>query len=145
MPTKKMRVELFDEEGNKYTIAFEGQITRDKAARLLDLAELLGGVQQSAENQSETLRTKQELSKFEKVLLVVRKGLPLVWFTSREAHAAYEQEFKEPVSLSTVATYLARLTDRGALLKAGPANNLKYRLVTVNSPQVTSPKSLKNS
>ena len=44
MPARKMRVELFDSEGNRYTIAFEGQITRDKAVRLLDLVELLGGM-----------------------------------------------------------------------------------------------------
>ena len=37
MPARKMRVELFDNEGNRYTIAFEGQITREKAIRLLDL------------------------------------------------------------------------------------------------------------
>ena len=43
MPARKMRVELFDNEGNRYTVAFEGQITRDKALRLLDLVELLGG------------------------------------------------------------------------------------------------------
>ena len=44
MPARKMRVELFDNDGNRYTIAFEGQVTRDKALRLLDLVELLGGV-----------------------------------------------------------------------------------------------------
>ena len=44
MPARKMRVELFDSEGNRYTIAFEGQVTRDKALRLLDLVELLGGM-----------------------------------------------------------------------------------------------------
>ena len=44
MPARKMRVELFDSEGNRYTVAFEGQITRDKALRLLDLVELLGGM-----------------------------------------------------------------------------------------------------
>ena len=43
MPARKMRVELFDSDGNRYTIAFEGQVTRDKALRLLDLVELLGG------------------------------------------------------------------------------------------------------
>ncbi len=145
MPQRKMRVELFDEDGNKYTIAFEGQITRDKAVRLLDLAELLGGMQQPAENQTKTPGATQDLSKFERVFLAVRKSFPLVWFSSREMRVAYEEEFKEPISLSTVATYLTRLTDKGALLKAGPANNLRYRLVTVNSPLATSQRSLKNS
>ena len=38
MPARKMRVELFDSEGNRYSISFEGQVTRDKAVRLLDLS-----------------------------------------------------------------------------------------------------------
>ena len=43
VPAKKIRVEIFN-DGNRYTITFEGQVTRDKALRLLDLVELLGGM-----------------------------------------------------------------------------------------------------
>jgi hypothetical protein len=50
VPARKMRVELFDSDGNRYTIAFEGQVTRDKALRLLDLVELLGSA--PGENQN---------------------------------------------------------------------------------------------
>ena len=39
----------------------------------------------------------------------------------------YEQEIREPISLSTVATYLARLSAKGSILKTGTANKLKYR------------------
>ena len=50
MPARKIRVELFDSDGNRYTIAFEGQVTRDKALRLLDLVELLGGAPSEGPN-----------------------------------------------------------------------------------------------
>ena len=52
MPARRMRVELFDSDGNRYSITFEGQITRDKALRLLDLVELLGGVPPSGNSQN---------------------------------------------------------------------------------------------
>ena len=52
MPARKMRVELFDSEGNKYSVSFEGEITRDKAMRLLDLVELLGGGPSAGSNPS---------------------------------------------------------------------------------------------
>ena len=42
MPARKMRVEVFDGSGNRYTITFQGQVTREKAIRLLELVELLG-------------------------------------------------------------------------------------------------------
>jgi len=136
MPTRKMRVELFDTEGNKYSISFEGQITRDKATRLLDLVELLGGVP-PVENGSnaEVGSLNSELSKYEKVRVIVRKHFPITWFSSHEVQTVYEQELKETISLSTVATYLSRLAERGSVLKAGPPNSLKYKLAS-NAPQV---------
>jgi hypothetical protein len=128
-----MRVELFDSEGNRYTIAFEGQITRDKAVRLLDLVELLGGM--PGENTNPGISgpvAGKSSSRFEKVRSVIQKSFPLIWFSSREVQSVYEQELKEPVSLSTISTYLARMTNRGLLLRAGDGNNLKYKA----APQV---------
>jgi hypothetical protein len=133
MPARKMRVELFDSEGNRYTIAFEGQITRDKAVRLLDLVELLGGM--PGENTNPGISSPvagKSSSRFEKVRSVIQKSFPLIWFSSREVQSVYEQELKEPVSLSTISTYLARMTNRGLLLRAGDGNNLKYKA----APQV---------
>ena len=129
MPARKMRVELFDSEGNRYTIAFEGQITRDKALRLLDLVELLGGMPgEAATSGAGNALTGNNLSRFEKVRLVIQKSFPLIWFSSKEVQSVYEQELKEPISLSTVSTYLARMTNRGLLLRAGESNNLRYKV-----------------
>jgi len=130
MPARKMRVELFDSEGNRYTIAFEGQVTREKAVRLLDLVELLGGVSNdgSGTKPNDALSLDKP-SKFDKVRMTMRRNFPLVWFSSRELQSTYEQEFKEPLSLSTASTYLSRLADRGMLVRSGASNSLKYRLV----------------
>jgi hypothetical protein len=137
MPARKMRVELFDSEGNRYTIAFEGQVTRDKALRLLDLVELLGGMpSEGATSGAGNVLTNTNLSRFEKVRLVLQKSFPLIWFSSKDVQAVYEQELKEPISLSTVSTYLARMTKRGLLLRAGESNNLKYK-VAPNIPHAT--------
>ena len=128
MPARKMRVELFDSDGNRYTIAFEGQVTRDKALRLLDLVELLGSA--PGENPSTNAGTalpNKALSRFEKVQLVIQKNFPLIWFSSKDIQSIYEQDLKEPVSLSTVSTYLSRMTAKGMLLRTGGSNNLKYK------------------
>ncbi len=134
MPTRKIRVELFDNDGNRYTIAFEGQVTRDKALRLLDLVELLGGAPSEGPTVSAgTNVPNQLLSRFEKVHLVIQKSFPLIWFSSKELQSVYEQELKEPVSLSTVSTYLSRMASKGMLLRAGGQNSLKYK----TAPKVT--------
>lgn len=130
MPAKKMRVELFDSEGNRYTVAFEGQITREKALRLLDLVELLGGMPNEATTREPENPGNSFLpSRFEKVRSVIQKSFPLVWFSSKDVQTIYEQEIKEPISLSTVSTYLSRMTGRGLLLRTGESNNLRYKTI----------------
>ena len=143
MPARKMRVELFDNDGNRYTVAFEGQVTRDKALRLLDLVELLGGA--PSEEQfapSSSSLTNRMFSRFDKVQLVIRKSFPLIWFSSKDVQSVYEQELKEPVSLSTVSTYLSRMASKGFLIRNGGANNLKYK-VLVSTPQAVIKQKLK--
>jgi hypothetical protein len=129
MPTKKMRVEIFN-NGDRYTITFEGQVTRDKALRLLDLVELLGGMPTV---NPETARSASEISKIEKVRLVAEKSFPVGWFSSKELQSAYEKQFTEPISLSTASTYLSRLADRGFFIKKGASNQLRYRIMTALS------------
>jgi hypothetical protein len=127
MPARKMRVEVYDGSGNRYTITFEGHITREKAVRLLDLVELLGGI---PGGNPEWESTASKLSKFDRVRQVVEKHFPIVWFTSREVQPTYEQEFKKPIRLSTVSTYLSRMADRGILARSGMSNRRRYRIIT---------------
>ena len=136
MPARKMRVELLDGDGNRYTVTFEGQVTREKAVRLLDLVELLGGAP-TAEGGNTMPKLgimSNGFSKYDRVHAVVQSDFPVVWFSSKEVQNVYEQEFKEPIALSTVATYLSRFATRGIVMRTGSLNNLKYRLVQ-SSPQ----------
>ncbi len=127
MPARKIRIELFDREGNKYTMSFEGRVTRDKAVRLLDLVELLGGV--PGEEASVGSGTPMnELTKYDRVQVIVQNHFPVGWFTSKQVQSVYEQEIKEPMGLSTVSTYLSRMTERGMLVKARASKQLKYRM-----------------
>jgi hypothetical protein len=134
MPARRMRVEVFDGEGNKYTVALEGQISREKALRLLEMVELLGGVPSGGGNPEPGQAVPiSDFSKYEKMQVTLRKHFPIVWFSSREVQPVYEQEFKEPISLSTVATYLSRMTEKGFLMKVGSSRSLKYKLAAGSS------------
>ncbi len=127
LPARKMRVEIFDENGNRYTIAFEGHVTREKALRLLDLVELLGGIPGESPGWEDDV---SKLSKFDKVRKVVEKRFPIVWFTSKDIRSVYEQEFNQPISLSTISTYLSRMTDRGILAASQMSKRRRYRIIT---------------
>jgi hypothetical protein len=125
IPTKKMRVEIFN-DGDRYTITFEGNFTRDKALRLLDLVELLGGI---PVNNSESEYYSSQISKIEQVRLTAEKNFPLKWFSSSELQTEYEKQFNQPLSLSTASTYLSRLVDRGYFIKRRVSNKLRYKTI----------------
>jgi hypothetical protein len=122
-----MKVDVFDTGGNRYSITFEGQVTRDKALRLLEIVELLGGMPAGSPTESKPV---SEMLKQDKVRFLVERNLPLVWFSSKEVQTLYERELKEPISLSTVSTYLSRLAERGFLSKTNMANKKRYRMTT---------------
>ena len=126
LPARKMRVEVYDEAGNRYTISLEGRVTRDNALRVLDMVELLGGMRGVAPDDTYT----PELSKFDKVRLVVEKHFPLAWFSAKDAASVYQKETKENASLSTISTYLARLSKRGLLVRTRNSNRVLYRLIS---------------
>jgi hypothetical protein len=123
-----MRVEVFDGNGNRYTVTFEGHVTREKAIRLLDIVELLGGIPE--EENPEWVNVTSKRSKVDRVRWVVEKHFPIMWFTSRDVQSTYEQEFKQPINLSTVSTYLSRMADRRILAKSGTSNRRRYRVET---------------
>jgi len=127
MPARKMKVDVFDTGGNRYSVTFEGQVTRDKALRLLEIVELLGGMPGGNPSENKPI---SEMIKQDKVRFLVERNFPLVWFSSKEVQTLYESELKEPISLSTVSTYLSRLAERGFLSKTNAANKKRYRMTT---------------
>ncbi len=120
-----MRVEVFDRGGDRYVITVEGQVTREKAYRVFDLIELLGGIPNSSLRNSSA-----ELSKIDRVRSIVERYFPLVWFSSKDVQFTYERELGESIKLSTVSTYLSRLVDRGFLMVEGGPNAKRYRMIT---------------
>lgn len=129
MPVKKVRIDVFN-NGDRYTISFEGKITRDKILHLLDLIELLGGIYPV---DSRTVSPASQKSKVEKVRLAAHKNFSIGWFSSKELQSAYEMQFNEPICLSTVSTYLSRLADRGFFIKKVVSNRISYRVMNAIS------------
>lgn len=126
LPARKVRVEVFDHEGNRFTIAFEGRVTREKVLQVLDLVELLGGVPKGGSMPVES--EFEESSAFERLQRLLEKQFPISWFSSKEVQRVYEDMFNVPIGLSTVSTYLSRLVDRGILNRGGSLDERKYRL-----------------
>jgi len=123
MPRNRFKIDLNDDEGNKFTISLEGNLNRDKVLKILDFVYLLGGAQALEKSEDPS-----SYSKFQKVQNVIERKFPVGWFTSQEVMISYEDVLDEPIGLSTVSTYLARLSKKGLLKKMGSGSKRKYKV-----------------
>jgi len=129
MSYPRVKIDVFDKEGNKISISLEGNITRKKVLHVLDLIELLNGA-----SSTETMNTKPGKTKYDKLKVLIEREFPIGWFSSEEIHVSYEDTYIEPIGISTVSTYLSRLTNRGLLLRKGSRGKRTYRInrMTIN-------------
>lgn len=126
MSRKRIKIEFEDGQGGRYTISLDGSLSRDKVLKVIDLVELLGPSddKEAAPISSETA--------YGKIYRLVEKRFPLGSFLSTDLLEAFEDEYAKPIKLSTIATYLARLHERGLLTRERAQNGWSYRRFRLN-------------
>lgn len=124
MTNRKLKLELNHGDGNKISVIISGHFNRDKILHLLDFIDLLDGDYNNNDDKSLS-----ELSKFDKLQLIIKRKFPIGWFTSQELMIVYEDILNEPIGLSTVSTYLYRLVEKNVLIRSGSLTERKYKLV----------------
>jgi len=125
LAVKRVRVDFYDDSGCRHTIAVEGPLTRDKIGRILDYAELMGGLQSQPPLGASTRYGRTKLDRIRD--LVLHKLRDTV-FSSHEVRNVYQEFYGEPIPLTTVATYLSRLVDRGLMRRSGSSGRWRYCL-----------------
>jgi len=93
--------------------------------KILDIVELLGGVHR----EPFSIRSEENLTKFKKIQSIIENIFSSSWFSAKDVKKEYESSTGEHIGLSTVSTYLSRLSDRGFLIKQKVSNKIRYRLV----------------
>jgi len=120
---KKIRIQLDDGEGGKYSLSVEGNVTREKIIKVFELMDLLDMEKVEGEANLNSVGSK--------IWNLVENKFSFGDFTSSELLEAYEDEFNEPVKLSVISTYLSRYTDRGALERKRNSREWQYRKMAI--------------
>jgi hypothetical protein len=123
MSNRKLKLELNNGDGNKISVTISGRFKRDKILQLLDFIDLLDG--DSDINNEKSL---SDLSKIDKLQLIIKRKFPIGWFNSQELMIAYEDILNEPIGLSTVSTYLYRLVGKRVLIRSGSFAERRYKM-----------------
>jgi hypothetical protein len=129
---KKVKVEVTDEEGTRYSLALHGKISNEKLMRMMELVELLG----QDEHGSARAAPKDDSTTYGKILTLIQSSYPAKEFSSADIARDYEDQNATHIPLSTVSTYLSRLVDRGLLSRQKFGNSWVYRVARVSSGQL---------
>lgn len=118
--TRKVKIEFEDEEGTKYSLAVRGQLSKQKIMKAMDLFNLIG-----EDNELGNLAPDSN-TLYGKLFLLIGDSFAMSDFSSTDIAQEYEEKFGQPIHLSTVATYLARLVEKGHLTRQRFGNSWVY-------------------
>lgn len=127
---KRIKIELEDDEGTKYTLALEGAVSRDKLMKAMDMLEVMDLPLEHSP------RPPDQGTFFGKVQTLLETSFAAGDFSSSDVAREFEDKYGQPVKLSTISTYLARLADRQHIKRERFGNSWVYRRVYLKPAQV---------
>ncbi|MDG6983524.1 MAG: BlaI/MecI/CopY family transcriptional regulator [Nitrososphaerota archaeon] len=127
---KRIKIELEDEEGTKYTLALEGAVSRDKVMKAMDMLEVMDVPMERPH------RAPDEGTFFGKVQTLLETTFSAGDFSSSDVARELEEKYNQPAKLSTISTYLARLADKQFIKRERFGNSWVYRRVYLKPAQV---------
>ncbi|MDQ6865571.1 MAG: hypothetical protein M3044_17305 [Thermoproteota archaeon] len=131
MGSKKIKIQLEDADGGKYDLALQGNISKTKIIKFIEVLDLLEieGKDPNFENNTK-FRDKDDFTSLgSKIWNLVEQKFPYTAFTSSDILELYEDEYQKPIKLSAIATYLSRYSERGKLSKTKKGKEWLYEVV----------------
>jgi hypothetical protein len=128
---KRIKIELEDEDGTKFTLAVEGKLSRDKLMKAADMLEIMDIPLESGP------RAPDENTFFGKIMTLLETTFASGDFSSSDVAREFEERYNQPVRLGTISTYLARLVDKEYLRRERFGNTWVYRRAYLRVNQVT--------
>jgi len=127
---KRVKFELEDERGRRSFHIVEGPVSRNDLMKTMDALELMD---QSLEH---TPHAPDEGTFFGKVQTLLETSFAAGDFSSSDVAREFEDKYSQPVKLSTISTYLARLADKQFIKRERFGNSWVYRRVYLKPTQV---------
>lgn len=130
---KKFKIELEDAEGGKYNLSFEGNVTKEKVAKIVEFMDLIDLEGQTTRqglegsNNGELMTAPHPASVGDRIWALVDTKFPFGSFTSSDILELYEDTYNEPIKLSIISTYLSRYAERGRLARTRQGKEWVYR------------------
>ena len=138
---KKIKIEIEDNEGDKYNLCLEGKFSRDKMLKVLELIdtfqdgttktnkidEVTQKYCQSQDHQQSTINLGAKLWNVIITTFIHRK------FSSTDVSHAYHNIYLENIQLSIISTYLSRFFIKNKLERTKHGKEWIYSICDINN------------
>jgi len=139
---RRIKIEMEDEEGGKYNLSLEGNISKTKVLKLYEFMSMMDGkARNSGLNNNEEsaqiysgvsskINDNHPVSVGDKIWSVVAGKFSLNAFTSSDVQEMYEAEYVEPIQLPIISTYLSRYSEKRKLTRLRKGKEWVYRVAS---------------
>jgi hypothetical protein len=141
---KKIKIELEDDDGGKYNLSLEGNLSKDKIQKVLHLVESLNISKEELNTMNKSNygsnnitskdidKNNHSLNSIEsKIWALIENNFAFSSFTSSDVAESYESLYQEQLQLSLISTYLSRYFDKKKLIRSKRGKEWIYKLIRI--------------
>lgn len=111
-------------------MALEGKVSRDKLMKAVDMLEIMDVPM------DHSYRAPDQGTFFGKMMTLLETEFAAGDFSSSDVARGFEEKYNQPVKLSTISTYLARLVEKQYIRRERFGNSWVYRRVYLKTNQI---------
>ena len=148
---KRIKIELEDAEGGKYNLSLEGNLSKDKIQKVLQLVESLNISKDDLDNNIPIpMEQNNSLQKYDlglnqsnnsigsKIWALIENNFAFSSFTSSNVAESYEESYGEQLQLSLISTYLSRYFEKQKLVRSKRGKEWIYKLIRIQKDIISS-------
>ena len=115
------------QDGARYDIKLEGNVTKDKILKIFEMMDLMNIEEEQEPTNMDSVGSK--------IWNIIDKFFSIGKFTSTNILEKFEDEFNEPVKLSVISTYLSRFSSKGRVDRTRTGREWTYQTIKIHPKQ----------
>ena len=128
-PKKKIKIELEDNEGDRYNLSLEGKFSKEKMIRVFELIE---SFEDKTKKEPTSLAYDDTSTLASRIWTIVQDKCHDTTFTSAFIFNKYNEIYEERLQLSVISTYLSRFFARNKLARIKHGKEWIYSVIDIN-------------
>lgn len=142
---KKIKIELEDDDGGKYNLSLEGNLSKDKIQKVLQLVESLNISKEEINTSTKPNynsnniipknidKNNHSLNSIEsRIWALIENSFAFSSFTSSNVVESYQSVYGEQLQLSLISTYLSRYVEKNKLMRSKRGKEWIYKLIKIS-------------